>query len=202
MNFTISADVAKKAGVNAALVYNHVAFWTKENAKNKRNYHLGEYWTYNTYAAISAHFGFLTVHQVRRSLEKLVSLDLLKSTSVGFDRTTWYTLADRSEHIKNGVETATIANWQKRQLEVAELPDGGQNCQMQVAELPARSGKIARTTLYTDNNQPITQKGAKPLRPTLEQLIEAFEAKGHNDPQSISETFLDHYKSNGWDAMP
>lgn len=33
-------DVAKKVGVNAAVIYQNILFWTEKNFRNKRNVHL------------------------------------------------------------------------------------------------------------------------------------------------------------------
>jgi hypothetical protein len=198
MKFAIDGHIAKQVGVNAALVYAHVSYWVDQNQKSKRNYREGRSWMYDTHSAISAHFGFLTKEQVRRSLGKLVAADLLQSTTVGFDRTTWYTVTGEIRTVLNGVETATPPKRQNCRIETAELPHVRRKPQLQAAKLPHGSGEIAASTLYTEHNHNITHKGAKLQRPSLEQLIEAFGAKGHPDPKSVSETFLDHYDSNGW----
>lgn len=190
MKYALDGDIARQVGANAALVHNHVAYWVARNRKNKKAKHNGETWMFDSYTAIAKHFGFLTQHQVRRCLEKLVQVGLIKTTCAGFDRTAWYTTTSDVEVLPNEVETATQSNWQKRQMHLANLPLPSGNS-------ATSSGNSANPTLYKEHTKNI--RGDKPrLRPTLEELTEAFRKKGHPTPAVIAETFLDHYESNGW----
>lgn len=182
MRYAIEGDIAKQVGANAALVYNHVLYWIERNKKAKRAEHRGEVWMYDTHASIASHFGFLTRDQVRRCLDKLVKSGLLKCTTVGFDRTTWYTTTAADNYLANGVEKAVSTKWQKRHMEAAELP--------------LTSGRIATSTIYKEYTKTIGAKA--PKRPSIEELTKAFQEKGHPTPKDIAETFIDHYESNGW----
>lgn len=89
--------VAKEVGVNAAVIYQNILFWTQKNAANKRNIHDGYVWTYNSAQALSELFPYLSPDQIRRSLGKLVSAGLIASGNYNksaYDRTKWYGVKD------------------------------------------------------------------------------------------------------------
>ena len=86
-------DVARRVGVNAAVLYQNIVWWCARNAANGRNEHDGQFWTYNSVKAWAALFPYLTGSQIRLALEKLESHGLIVSgtfNEVGYDRTKWY----------------------------------------------------------------------------------------------------------------
>lgn len=44
----VDKELATILGLNEALVLQQVYYWLETNKKNKRNFHEGRYWTYNT----------------------------------------------------------------------------------------------------------------------------------------------------------
>jgi hypothetical protein len=206
MKYTIDGDIARIVGANAALVHNHVVYWVDRNRKAKKGNHNGETWMFDSYTAMAKHFGFLTQHQVRRCMDKLIQVGMVKTTCAGFDRTAWYTTTSEIEVLDNGIETAVDSNWQKRQMDVANMPKGvailpnaSGNSATSSGNSATWSGKSANPTLYKDRTKIELRGGDKPRpRPTLEEVTEAFQKKGHPTPLIIAETFMDHYGSNGW----
>lgn len=86
-------EIAKRVGVNAAVIYQNLVWWTQKNAANERHYHDGRYWTYNSIKAFEELFPYLTAKQIRLSLDKLEAENLIESGSfnkAGYDRTKWY----------------------------------------------------------------------------------------------------------------
>lgn len=86
-------DIAQEVGINAAVIYQNIAFWCERNEANGENMHEGRSWTFNSVKAYGILFPYLTSDQIRRSLEKLVDVGLL---GVGFFhedqrvRTKWF----------------------------------------------------------------------------------------------------------------
>lgn len=70
-------DIASEVGVNAAVIYQNIAFWCERNEANGENMHEGRAWTFNSVKAYGALFPYLTQDQIRRALEKLVEAGLL-----------------------------------------------------------------------------------------------------------------------------
>lgn len=97
MKHYFDVAVATEVGVNAAIVYENIAFWVKHNAKQGKNLREGTHWMYATQQELSQQFDYLSVKQVRTALEKLEEHGYIKTGSFnrhGYDRTTWYTIAD------------------------------------------------------------------------------------------------------------
>ena len=86
-------EIAKKVGVNAAVIYQNIVWWTQKNAANGRHNHDGRHWTYNSIKAFDALFPYMTSKQIRTALDKLEDAGLILSgvfNKAGYDRTKWY----------------------------------------------------------------------------------------------------------------
>jgi len=86
-------EIAKKVGVNAAILYQNIVWWAEKNAANGKHLHEGRHWTYNSIRAFDALFPYMTLKQIRTSLEKLEEVGLILSgtfNKMGYDRTKWY----------------------------------------------------------------------------------------------------------------
>lgn len=90
---TLDPKIADIVGVNAAILYQNILWWTQTNAAEKRNFHEGRYWTYNTVEAFNKLFSYLSTKQIRLALKRLQDNNLLlvgNFNKVSFDRTIWY----------------------------------------------------------------------------------------------------------------
>ena len=86
-------EIAKKVGLNAAVIYQNIVWWAEKNAANGKHLHDGRHWTYNSVKAFDVLFPYLTTAQIRRALEKLEASGLILSgtfNKMGYDRTKWY----------------------------------------------------------------------------------------------------------------
>lgn len=101
-----STAVAMDVGVEAAIMYANIQFWVDFNAKNKKNYHDGRYWMYNSLDAFVGQFPYWSIKTIRNILAKLEKNGYIQS---GFHhpdksrRTKWYT------YLKEIRETTIIA---------------------------------------------------------------------------------------------
>jgi hypothetical protein len=89
--------IAKKYGINEAVLINTFIFWTRTNAAKGDNFHNGRFWFYGTPEYFTKFFNYLNSRQLRYALTKLVkSGALLKScfNKKAYDRTSWYSLSD------------------------------------------------------------------------------------------------------------
>jgi hypothetical protein len=90
---TFDPEIAQKVGVNAAVIYQNVLFWTRKNLANNRHIHDGKVWTYNSVKALNELFPYLTPDQIRRAVEKLLDAGLIfegNFNASAYDRTKWY----------------------------------------------------------------------------------------------------------------
>ena len=121
MKHMFDADVAKAHGVNAAIVFQNIAYLCEYNRMNETNYHDGNYWTFNSRKAFSEQHPYLTEKQIRTALDKLVKSGLLAKGNYNkyqFDKTSWYALTDEGRV----VYTAGQIDWPLRSNALA--PEG------------------------------------------------------------------------------
>lgn len=94
---TFDPEIAMQVGVNAAVVYRNLVFWVRHNEANRRNFHEGRSWTYNSLAAFDEQFPYLTAKQIRTALDKLVEAGLILKGNFAedrFKRANWYALGE------------------------------------------------------------------------------------------------------------
>lgn len=102
MIHSFDVAVATAHGVECAIMLANIEFWVAKNKANRKHFHKGRYWTYNSVKAWAELFPYWNPDKVRRVLEKLEEKGLILSDNFNpspYDRTKWYTLAcDPSHH--------------------------------------------------------------------------------------------------------
>lgn len=86
-------EIAAKVGVNAAVIYQNILFWTRKNAANGKHIHEGKVWTYNSVKALNKLFEYLSPAQIRTAIGKLLDAGLIYEgnfNQIAYDRTKWY----------------------------------------------------------------------------------------------------------------
>lgn len=114
MSFHHSFDIeiATKYGVPVAIFLNNLAYWIKKNQANRKHFHDGRYWTYNSVQAYSELFPYWTPKQMRNVLEKLADSGLILKgnyNSTSYDRTLWYSLSDEG-HLLLGIPICPLGH--------------------------------------------------------------------------------------------
>lgn len=97
MNHSFNVEIAKKYGVEGAIIIEHLYFWIQKNKVNDKNFHDGRYWTYNSKKAFTEIFPYWTERQLERiigNLKKDGAILTGNYNKVAYDRTTWYALDD------------------------------------------------------------------------------------------------------------
>lgn len=87
--------LATKIGLNEAIVLQQVHYWLEINKKNKRNFHEGRYWTYNSMKKWHEEFPFWSIETVKRTFKRLREANLIITGNFNvyqMDRTLWYTI--------------------------------------------------------------------------------------------------------------
>lgn len=131
-NHSFNVEVARRIGVNCAIVFQHIHYWCVQNKKGGRNaieYEFtddsdgGEkkvkrlfFWTFNSVREYQETFPYFTYDQIRRILEKLQKEGLLFSgvfNEIGYDRTKWYTVSPKGVNLLRdclaaGVEETSV----------------------------------------------------------------------------------------------
>lgn len=97
MNHSFNVEIAKKYGVDGAIIIEHLYFWIQKNKVNDKNFYDGRYWTYNSKKAFTDIFPYWTERQLERiigNLKKDGAILTGNYNKVAYDRTTWYALDD------------------------------------------------------------------------------------------------------------
>lgn len=130
-HFTLS--VACEYGVNEAVILQNIYYWVDKNAANRRHFHDGRYWTYNSADAFAEIFPYFTKNQIQYTLKKLREHDLIlvgNYNKQAFDRTKWYALTDKAYELFGQVNPANrtfldgSGNNPNSILENPEMEDG------------------------------------------------------------------------------
>lgn len=104
---------AAKFGIHEAIIMSNLAFWIQKNKANKKSYKDGRYWTYNSAKAFAELFPYMSVHQVRRALDKLEREGVIIKANYNqsaYDRTTWFAFTDEWDAILCDQHLASVQN--------------------------------------------------------------------------------------------
>lgn len=100
MNICVfDVEVAKEFGADEAIILNSMYFWISKNEANKRNFHDGRTWTYNSLDAWHEIYPFWSKPQIKRKLAKMHENGLILKGNYNnspYDRTAWYAMTDLS----------------------------------------------------------------------------------------------------------
>jgi hypothetical protein len=155
MNHQFDVEHAVRFGIPEAIIMANLAFWIKKNKANKKSFKDGRYWTYNSAAAFSELFPYLSVHQVRRVLDKLEAEGVILKANhnqSAYDRTTWFAFTDE---------------W------------NDEICEDHFANLQNGVRKDAKTLIDTDiKPDEIPRKRVSSSKTTLSQYLEQCQAEG------------------------
>ena len=97
MNHSFNVELAKKYGIEEAILIENIAFWIKKNMTNNKNYINGEYWVYNSSKSFNELFPYMNCKKIQRALLKLEKLNVIKSDNFNklpYDKTKWYAIVD------------------------------------------------------------------------------------------------------------
>ena len=93
-------EIATRYGINAAVIFQNIAFWCDHSRANNANFYDGHYWTFNSVRAFQDQFPYLGKKQIDNAIRKLVDEGLIVKgnyNKVAYDRTTWYSLTENGE---------------------------------------------------------------------------------------------------------
>ena len=151
MNHSFNVEIAKKYGIEKAVILENFYFWIKKNKANKRNMHEGKVYTYNTAEAFAELFPYIKERKIAQILREMENEDglLISGQFHNYDRTKSYTLTD---YAMSFFEPSNIQNFDNGKSE---------NCTME----NQKNVSCLNTDINTDVNSNInTDKGKKPKK--------------------------------------
>jgi len=106
-------EIATRYGVNAAVLFQNIAFWCNHSRANGTNFHDGLYWTYNSVKAFQELFPYLGKSQISSALQKLLDEGLIVKgnyNKVAYDRTAWYAVTELGDTMFRKPINANVEN--------------------------------------------------------------------------------------------
>lgn len=179
MTHMFDTEIAEQLSVNAAIIFQHIAFWCIHSEANGTNYHDGEYWTYSSVNAFCTVFPYLSAKQINVAIKKLLDAELIikgNYNKSAYDRTIWYAVTKKGKSI-----------YRKGKMENPKRENG----------LPEKGEPIP--DIVPDNSLDNSIKRGGAMRfcpPTLEEVKAYASERGYAGFNA--ERFLAYYESNGW----
>ena len=97
MVHSFRTEIAAKVGLNAAVIYHNIEFWTAKKVADKEQADDGLFYIYNSITAWCELFPYLTRSQIRTALDKLLESGLVVRRNDlnkrGYDQTMHYALS-------------------------------------------------------------------------------------------------------------
>ena len=94
----ISQSLALEVGLHEAIFLIYLKSWLDSNQRRHVNFIDGCYWTYSTYAELSARLQFFSIKQIRGIVGNLRDKNMIitrKYNRHKCDQTLWYTITDK-----------------------------------------------------------------------------------------------------------
>lgn len=117
-------EIATRYGVNAAVLFQNIAFWCNHSRANGTNYHDGLYWTYNSVKAFQELFPYLGKSQISSALQKLLDEGLIVKgnyNKVAYDRTAWYAVTELGDTM---FRKPINANAENQRFDLSKIGNG------------------------------------------------------------------------------
>lgn len=160
-SLSLNAEIAKKYGVTAGIIYNHILYWLRFNAK-KKNVEIvdGYVWMYETQKEMAEFFEFISEDEVQRALKKLLESGIILSRNLSknkFDRTKAYTASDPRQYLEECVS--------KKVYDTAPARNASRSA-TESDSAPVRNASLYNTLDNQEEKQeqhPIPPKGGAPI---------------------------------------
>lgn len=126
MEHSFDIDVAKRYGIQAAVLLKNIYFWIEKNRANETNFYDGYYWTYNSKKAFSDLFPYMTERQIDYTLKKLIDEEIVITgnyNKVAYDRTLWYAITKKGYSILQNCEMEETKLLNGTNENVEPIPD-------------------------------------------------------------------------------
>ena len=193
-NHSFDVAIATEFGVNAAILFQSIAWWCEHSRANNTHFHDGLYWTYNTNQAFQKLFPYLSGKQITLAIDKLVGAGLVVKGCYNknpYDRTLWYAVTEKGikylEDPVNTNEETEESSFQKSQMEEKETANGS-----------VENGEPI-PVIYPVINTVKESSAKKQFAPPTVEEVEAYAKEKGFSPQEFSaEEFWSFYESKGW----
>ena len=150
MEHYFNIELATAIGIEEAIFLHNLYYWIQKNAANKKQFHDGSYWTYNTVQAYAELFPYMSYDKVKRIIKQLKKDCIIKTGNYNDDKmnhTTWFAFTDCGLEIMKKVGYKTKVFYGDDRL--------GQNAQIEEGKMPQCTTNINKTDINDKEKTPI-----------------------------------------------
>lgn len=174
MEHSFNIDIAKKYGINAAIVLRHIQFWIIKNKSHSKHFHDGRTWTYYSVSAFTKIFPYLTKKQVWGALQILLNQKVILKADYNKyknTRTSWYAFVNENSFAPEGKPNKSSSSLEGKPDKSSSSPQGkpvslegrpfapeGKPVSLEGKLLTDKDKQINKTDELTDKSR-ISQKG-------------------------------------------
>lgn len=172
-------EVAKRYGVNCAVILQNIWHWVRKNEANGTNFHDGRYWTYNSTKAFQELFPYLSQKQIETALKKLRDEEIIVTgnyNTMKYDRTLWYAITQKGKCILLAGEMDVTSKGNGFATEGEPIPNINAN--------------------ITPNTKPNRKRKEKPFVPPTLEEVEAYCMERKNNVDA--KRFFDYFTASDW----
>lgn len=208
MEYSFDIEIAKKYGINEAIMIKNFQYWIRKNKSNNLNYNDGRTWTYNSVDAFTLLFPFWSYNQTKRILSSLIQQEVLVTGNYNkakYDRTKWYAFVDEQTFVDSAQCNVTKAKKQSVKRN---------NAKDDIAQpIPNINTDSKHNSLYTnmiaiydgfclnefDAPSNINGQEGKAMKQIIKYLKSVCKAKGDDSDSAIQNAFK--YILNNWNQL-
>ena len=122
MNHSFDVNLAIEYGVNAAIIFQSIAWWCEHSRANNTHFHDGHFWTYNSNRAFQKLFPYMSGKQITTAIDKLITAGVIIKGNYNqspYDRTLWYAVTElgESKFRKGEMEECEMSNQNSENVE-------------------------------------------------------------------------------------
>lgn len=111
--YAFKKNIAKKYGVNEAVILHRLVFYIEKNIANDKHFYDGNFWIFNSKKAWLELFDFYSESQIKTILKNLVEKGAVKTgiyNKTKYDRTLWYSIIDYEIFKEYGIDIEKYIN--------------------------------------------------------------------------------------------
>lgn len=171
-------EVAKRYGVNCAVILQNIWHWVRKNEANGTNFHDGRYWTYNSTKAFQELFPYLSQKQIETALKKLRDEEIIVTgnyNTMKYDRTLWYAVTQKGKCILLTGEMDITSRGNGNPPEVEPIPN------------------------INPNTKPVSKPNKKQRKPFVPPTLKEVEAYCRERQNGVdAKKFFDFFTASDW----
>lgn len=194
MEHSFDIDIAKKYGIEAAIILKNLYFWTEKNRANDKHIYDGMVWTYNSVKAFAELFPYMSSKKISGTLQKLQDAGLIVTGNYNqnpYDRTKWYAITKMGYSIFQNGQMYIFQNWQMNLPETENgFTETGECTFPQTGEpIPYINTDKNNTDINTDKNTDSKKVRKTKKQNTFDKLIDEY-ANGNEEIKDLLQEWL------------